>query len=693
MPKKPLAFCVSWHCIMKKQGWLRTTLMIDRIVPAGKLREVDTTTKDKHMCGICGVYQYGSGEPVSEHLLYEMLHIIRHRGPDDDGVYLDKNLALGMRRLSIIDLASGKQPICNEDGSVVVVFNGEIYNYRELTEELRQRGHTFATASDTEVIVHLYEEFGEDCVHKLRGMFAFALWDVRRRRLFLARDRLGIKPLYYTQVGERLVFGSEIKAILQHSEVQARLDLEGLSNFLSFKYVPAPQTMFAGIFALPPGHVLACDRHGITVRSYWDLSFAQMAPDSQNGQGSEEDYAEQLETLLRESVNLHLMSDVPFGAFLSGGVDSSTIVALMSQFLNEPVKTFSVGFEGDAEAYSELPYARLVAEQYETDHHEIFIRPHDLIDLTEKVIWHLDQPIADQASLANYMVAELASRHVKMVLTGEGGDELFAGYARYAGEQLSLLFRSIPGPFRSLALAASAHIPGLRRPKIALYALCQTDEVTRLTNWFPLFNREMKAALLSDGFKGMLNGASADRVFAEQLARTDAIDPLSRMLYVDTKLWLPDDLLARGDKTSMAVSVEARVPLLDHKLVEFAASLPPHLKLRRLTRKYLLKKVSRAWLPSRIIDRKKEGFPMPVSVWFRKEAHAWVRDILSSTAIQRRGLFNPNYVEKLLCEHEAGFADHGSLLWGLLSVELWHQRFIDSQLPAVQAVSSVITVD
>jgi asparagine synthase (glutamine-hydrolysing) len=412
----------------------------------------------------------------------------------------------------------------------------------------------------------------------------------------------------------------------------------------------------------------------VTVRSYWDLSFAN----EQHTLESEEVYAERLEELLRESVRLHLMSDVPFGAFLSGGIDSSTIVALMSQFLDKPVKTFSVGFDGDGAAFSELPYARLVAQRYQTDHHELFIGPQDFTDLAEKIVWQLDQPIADQAALANYMVAVLASRHVKMVLTGEGGDELFAGYARYAGERLYPIFRNVPQPAKSLALSVSRHLPGLRRPKLALYALCQPDEVTRMTNWFPLFNPEMKAALLSDDLKGRLNGVAVDHVFARQLARTDAADSLNRMLYVDTKLWLPDDLLARGDKTSMATSVEARVPLLDHKVVEFAAALPPHLKVRRLTRKYLLKKVSRAWLPAQVIDRKKQGFPMPVSVWFRNEARPFVRDILSPAAIRRRGLFNPRYVETLLNEHDTGLNDHESLVWSLLNVELWYRVFIDS---------------
>jgi asparagine synthase (glutamine-hydrolysing) len=627
------------------------------------------------MCGITGVYHPG-GEPIQAQTVLAMTSTIRHRGPDDEGIYLDNEIGLGMRRLSIIDLSGGKQPIANEDGSIVVVFNGEIYNYRELRELLRQYGHTFATASDTEVIVHLYENFGMHCVQQLRGMFAFAIWDARRRQLFLARDRLGIKPLYYTRLGNCLIFGSEIKALLQHPSVRARLNVQGLSSFISLKYVPAPETMFAGIHALPPGHTLVTDARGITIKRYWDLSFTG----TQAAKRGEASYAEELESLLKESVRMHLVSDVSFGAFLSGGLDSSTIVALMSQFLQQPVKTFSVGFDGDGATYSELPYVRMVAHQYHTEHHEVIMRAQNVVDLSEKVIWHLDQPIADDACVANYMVAELASHHVKMVLTGEGGDELFAGYARYMGERFSPLFRYITPPARSLLLAAAGRIPGLRRPKVALYALCQQDEVRRFTNWFPLFNHEMKAALLTDELKTSLNGTSADHIFAEHLSGTDATDQLNRMLYLDTKLWLPDDLLARGDKMSMAASVEARVPLLDHKLVEFAASVPPHLKIRRLTRKYLLKKVSRNWLPAGIADRKKKGFPIPFSVWFRKEARSFVRDILAPAAVRRRGLFNPASVENLLNQHETGFADHGSLLWSLLSVELWHRVFIDSQI-------------
>lgn len=628
------------------------------------------------MCGICGIYEFKTHRPVDQQFLGDMLQVLHHRGPDDAGVFFDRDLAIGMRRLSIIDLDGGKQPIGNEDGSVVTVFNGEIYNFQSVRKELESRGHRLATASDTEVIVHLYEDFDEECVQHLRGMFGFAVWDSRRRRLLLARDRLGIKPLYYTQAGGRLIFGSEIKAILQHPSVQVFLNREALNNFLSLKYVPAPQTMFEGIHALPPGCLLTCDGNGVKVRRYWDLSFSN----DRNGDIPEEAYAEQLEVLLRECVKLHLISDVPFGAFLSGGLDSSTIVALMSQILSEPVKTYSVGFEGHGESFSELPYARAVADKFKTDHHEVFIRSTDLTRLAEKVIWHLDQPLAEHATLANYMVAELASRDVKMVLTGEGGDELFAGYARYSGERLSPFFQRIPKAAKSLALAASSHLPGLRRQKLALYALSQTDEVTRLVNWFPLFNSEMKHAVLSEELKDSLSAYDADYVFGQHLACTDAREPLNRMLYVDTKLWLPDLLLAREDKMSMAVSLEARVPLLDHKLVEFAASLPQNLKVKGLARKYLLKKVSSRWLPQEIIHRKKQGFPMPSSLWLRGEARSFVRDVLSSMAVRRRGLFNPLLVEKLMQEHESGFADHGSLLWGLMNVELWQRVFMDSQV-------------
>lgn len=625
------------------------------------------------MCGIAGIYNYGTHAPVEAATIDRMLAAIFHRGPDDSGAFFDGDFAMGMRRLSIIDLGGGRQPIFNEDRTLALVFNGEIYNYRELAAQLEQRGHLLATHSDTEVIVHLYEEYGDDCVTHLRGMFGFALWDSRQRRVLLARDHLGVKPLYYHADHQRLIFGSEIKALLHAPDIHIAPNLEGIGHFLSLRYVPAPMTAFDGILALPPGHILTCEASGIHVRRYWDIDYSRQGERGRH----EESYAEELDALLHESVRLQLMSDVPFGAFLSGGVDSSTIVALMSKYVSEPVRTFSVGFAGDGEEMNELPYARMVAEQYQTDHHEILITAQDMMELSERIVYHLDQPIGDHATIANYMVADLASRHVKMVLTGEGGDELFAGYARYAGEKFAPAFQRIPAFARDAALAVGGRLPGMRRAKIALFALNQTDELERMTNWFPLFNRDQKAQLLSDGFRRQLVDLNSESIFASQLANTNATDQLSRMLYVDTKLWLPDDLLARGDKTSMAASLEGRVPLLDHRLVEFAARVPSGLKVKGLTRKYLLKKVAANYLPPEIINRKKQGFPLPYAHWFRKEARDFMGDLLAPATLRQRGLFDAGYVSRLVSEHDTGFADHSVLLWGLLNVELWHRAFID----------------
>lgn len=630
------------------------------------------------MCGICGVYDFQRGAPVDPGLIARMTDVIQHRGPDDDGAFFDCGAALGFRRLSIIDPAGGHQPMLNEDGAVALTFNGEIYNFQELRAALRSRGHRFRTQADTEVVVHLYEDRGDDCLDDLRGMFALALWDAAGRRLLLARDRLGIKPLYYTVQDGQLIFASEIKAILQHPAVAPRLDMQGLSDFLSLKFVPGPRTMFAGISALPPGHLLTCDGDGPRVRQYWDVSFAgERGPHL-----SEADYVEELGALLREAIRMHLVSDVPFGAFLSGGLDSSTVVALMSEFLDQPVKTFSVAYEGSGAAFSEAEYARAVARHYGTEHREVILTAEEFVAQAERVIWHLDQPIADEASVANFTVAELAARHVKMVLTGEGGDELFAGYARYSGERFAPLLRHLPAAASGLAVDAAGRLPGLRGPKLALNALVRREEADRLANWFPLFRPGWKARLLRPELSAEIPSLDASPVVGAQLAQTDARLPVNRMLYVDTKLWLVDDLLARGDKTSMAASIEARVPLLDHKLVEFAARLPVDLKIHRMTRKYLLRRVAAPLLPPEVVQRRKRGFAIPTSVWFREEAREWVRDLLAPMTLHRRGLFRPAFVQRLLDEHERGFADHGQLIWGLLAVELWHRQFLDGGGPA-----------
>ncbi len=629
------------------------------------------------MCGIAGILQLDRSRAAPAGVLEEMLRAIVHRGPDEDGRLVDDELAMGMRRLSIIDLQDGQQPIFDEQRRFGVVFNGEIYNYRELRTELEQRGHVFRTRSDTEVIVHLFEEHGSQCVDFLRGMFGLAVWDNQTRSLFLARDRLGIKPLYYTLQGDTLIFGSEIKAVLRHPGVTAQLDHRALGQYLSLKYVPAPRTMFEGILSLPPGHTLHARDGQCHIERYWNVSYATEGDDRSEDQRSEDDCRQQLADLLRESVGLRLRSDVPFGAFLSGGVDSSTIVALMAEQMSEPVKTFSVGFDGGGEA-DELPYARQVAERFGCEHHTLVVTASDFLRDAEDVLWHLDQPIADQATVATHMVAKLARRHVKMVLTGEGGDELFAGYARYQGEQFAKWFRPLPSWARRGLRRVSRQLPGLRRAKIALNALTIRDEAERMANWFPMFTDETRAQVLRPEHH-LSAGDTAD-VFAEHLKDCDAVSSLDRMLYVDSKLWLADYLLLRGDKLTMANSLEARVPLLDHRLVEFAAGLPEHYKLRGKTRKYLLKQVAAELIPDDIIHRKKQGFPIPIERWLRAEARPLMRDLLDSATFRDRGLFETAAVETLMGRHESSYADHSTELWGLMSLEMWLRKFVDHPL-------------
>lgn len=622
------------------------------------------------MCGIAGILTYDRGKQASTEILDLMLDSLVHRGPDDDGRLVDHELAMGMRRLSIIDLVEGKQPIFDCSGRYAIVFNGEIYNYRELRKDLEQRGHELSTHGDTEVIIHLFEELGPECVHQLRGMFGFAIWNSEDRELFLVRDRLGIKPIYYTDTGDSLVFASEIKALLRHPRVDARLDYRGLSLYLSLKYVPAPDTMFAGIRSLEPGHFLHARNGRTKTGRYWDVSFAKNRPLK-----SEDEYCRELLSLLRESVELRLRSDVPFGAFLSGGLDSSLVVALMAEAMDEPVKTFSVGFSGAA-GQDELPYARQVAARFGCDHHDFEITANDFLVHAETVLWHMDQPISDHATVATYMLARLAGRHVKMVLTGEGGDELFAGYARYRGERLASLGRAIPAPVGQLLRSAVRRLPGLRRAKIAADALTIRDEATRFANWFPMFSDDMKAELLTGPMSALRAGAAS--VFRECLGQSDAVEPLDRMLYVDSKLWLADFLLLRGDKLTMANSLEARVPLLDHKLVEFAAALPTSMKLHGGTGKYLLRKVAANLLPASIIHRKKQGFPIPLDRWLRNEARELVHDMLRPEGIAQRGLFDPAYVRKLVSNHESGRFNYSKEIWGLVSFEMWMRKFVDA---------------
>ena len=626
------------------------------------------------MCGIVGKYSLKQ-IPVSNDLLHDMCDVIVHRGPDDEGYYINGNIGLGMRRLSILDLQTGNQPIHNESKDIWIVYNGETYNCPELRAELERKGHKFYTRSDTEVIVHCYEEYGDECVSKLNGMFAFAIWDSRRRRLLLARDRLGIKPLFYTVSDGSLLFASEIKSILQDRTVKREVNLHALHNFLSLNYIPHPDTIFKGIYKLPPGHTLTCDGEGrIKIREYWDVKFGQ-SPESADS------YAEELREKLKESVRLRLLSDVPLGVLLSGGIDSSSIAALMSSLVDEPIKTFSIGFE--EKSFNELEYARIVANMYGTDHHEMIVKP-NAVELLPKLVWHFDEPFADSSAIPTYLVSKMAREHVKVVLSGEGGDEVFAGYETYAAYRAAELYSRIPRLIRKKLIRPIVHsLPASTKKvsfdyKAKIFVDGDDFSPERRHYWWKLiFSEDAKKQLYS---QEMLSDNIFDDSFGEfakYFDRTDAVDMLNRILYVDTKVYLANDILVKSDRSSMANSLELRVPMLDHNVVEFAASIPPELKLNGFQKKYILKKAMEPLLPKKILYRKKKGFSIPASSWLRNELKEMVLDVLSPAQLKRTGFFNPEYVKELLNQHFHGVKDNSRPIWGLLTFMLWHRTFME----------------
>lgn len=625
------------------------------------------------MCGICGVCNALSKEPVSPALIEEMARRIRHRGPDDSGIYVDDYVGLGFTRLSIIDLHGGSQPMANETGDILVIFNGEIWNYQALRRELREKGHRFRTQSDTETIVHAYEEYGVDCVKRLHGMFAFAIWDGPRRRLFLARDRAGKKPLYYTLAQGDLVFASEIKALLCEQRVKRQVDLQALADFLSVRYVPGPATLFADIYKIQPGHWLLYEQGHVHQECYWDFAFNRI--DRQSEQHTPEMYIEGVRQHIQRAVEERMMADVPLGALLSGGVDSSIIVGTMSQVARQPVKTFAVGF--DVPAYSELPYARLVAEQFGTEHHELVVRCADLPRYWPLLTWHRDEPVSEPSDLGVYLVSRLARQHVKVVLSGEGGDELFAGYPKYVVDWLARYFHLLPSPLRArVILPLLERLPyHMRKLKMAAQALSQPAP-QRWVNWFGIFNGPLKEQILSPGTRACVD-EDASRIFRRWLAQHPQRDDLSSMLYLDTKIWLPDNLLMKGDKMTMAASLEARIPLLDYRLIEYAASIPSSIKIRPFRAKYLLKQAFADFLPEPILARKKMGFNVPTGTWFREGQRAFLTQLLLSERMRSRGILNDACVVRLLRDHLEGRTNYQAQLFILASLELWFRVFID----------------
>jgi asparagine synthase (glutamine-hydrolysing) len=622
------------------------------------------------MCGICGVFNAHSEEPVSGEMIERMIDSISHRGPDDSGAYLDGPVGLGFTRLSIIDLSGGHQPMSNETGDVWLVFNGEIWNYKELRKELIEKGHQFRTNSDTETIVHAYEEYGVDCVARLHGMFGFAIWDAPRKRLLLARDRAGKKPLYYTRVNGNVIFGSEIKSLLYHPDVKRQADPQALADFLSVRYVPGPATLFANVFKVLPGHWLLCEQNALREECYWDYTFSQTEP------RPIEEYIQGIRQHVRRAVEERMIADVPVGALLSGGVDSSIVTGTMSQVTNQPIQTFAVGF--DVEGYSELPYARLVADHFSTEHHELVVKCSDLSEYWPLLTWHRDEPVSEPSDLGVYLVSKLAREYVKVVLSGEGGDELFAGYPKYVVDWMARYYHVLPTPVRNKIITPILDkLPySMRKLKTAARNLSQPVP-QRWMSWFGIFNGQLKENILSDSVKATIDTDSS-RVFRGWLEKNPQRDNLSSMLYLDTKIWLPDNLLMKGDKMTMAASLEARMPLLDYQLTEYAASIPSSAKVKPFKAKYLFKRAYVDFLPDAILTRKKMGFNVPTGTWFREGQRNLITRLLLSERARDRGYLNDAYVASLLRDHLEGKTNYEAQLFILASLELWFRVFIDS---------------
>ena len=620
------------------------------------------------MCGIAGLI-HADHRPVDRERVAAMGARLQHRGPDDAGVYVKGAAGLAHQRLSILDLSpAGHQPMANEDGSIWIVFNGEIYNYQELRQSLGP-SHSLRSRTDTEVILHLYEDHGADCVSLLRGMFAFAIWDECTRRLVLARDRLGKKPLFYEVDGQGLAFASELKALLVGRRRPA-IDPVALHHYLTFQYVPAPLTIFQGIRKLPPGHVAIFEGGKVSESAYWSLSY-----DSKGPSRSDREYLDEFEARLTEAVKLRLVSDVPLGAFLSGGVDSSSVVAVMSRLSSEPVKTFSIGFK--ERQYNELPYARRVAELFGTDHHEFVVEP-SALEILPALVRVYDEPFADSSAIPTYYVSQLSRQFVTVVLNGDGGDELLAGYPRYRVEPVDRwTARHLgTGARERLLHALLPWLPrgaGLRGRLTRLLAPFSRTYLGRICYFSP----EEKAALYTEDFHASMGGHDSKSLLEEWFDEARATELLDRLLGVDSRSYLPDDLLVKVDRASMAHSLEARSPFLDHELVEFAASLPVSLKVRHGEAKYLLKATMRGTLPDEILDRPKMGFGVPIDRWFRDDCREFVREILLAPRALQRGYFKAGVIERMLDDHQTGRVDYAYRLYALLMLELWHQEYVD----------------
>lgn len=636
------------------------------------------------MCGICGKLNFEKGASVKPGLIRAMMDTIRHRGPDDDGLHIASEVGLGFVRLSIIDLSSGHQPLANEDGTVWIVFNGEIYNYRELRSFLLSKGHVFKTHSDTEVIVHLYEEFGPDCVQKLRGMFAFAIWDENTKTLFVARDRVGIKPLYYALTDNSIVFASEIKAILADPAVGRDLAPEIIDRFLTFLYVPGEETLLKGIRKLAPGHYLLVKNGKPEIRQYWDLQFSKPSHCLSLDEAERE-----LTNLLAEAVELHMVADVPVGVLLSGGVDSTAVLSFAREKTDKEISTYTVGFS-DAGVADERPFAKLASETFGTQHHDMTITAADFADFLPQYIWHMEEPVCEPPAVAMYYVSKLAKNYVKVLLSGEGGDEAFAGYSNYRNILWLERFKHV---MPALNGAVSRGLGGswMHDSRLAKYAPLVNAKFpdyyySRTSNPYRYSGNGL-AALYSADFERSIDREYAAEPVQKLFSKVKEQGILDQMLYIDTKTWLPDDLLIKADKMTMANSLELRVPLLDHRVLEFAASLPAHYKVKGFSLKYILKRALAKRVPQAILKRKKVGFPVPYESWMRADLKGWLSGILLDRETSARGYFRQSTVEKLLAEN-AGSGRYSKELFSLAVLELWHRQFLGDERPSTPGVDS-----
>jgi len=625
------------------------------------------------MCGIAGFVESSDVRtPLSKEAAYALAHdmcaAIRHRGPDDEGILVEPGMAIGMRRLSIIDVSTGHQPIHNEDGNVSIVFNGEIYNFQALRRELESAGHRFYTATDTEVIVHAYEQWGTEAIAKLRGMFGLALWDRRTRTMVVARDRVGIKPLHFASVGGRLYFGSEIKSLLCAPDLPRDLNPDALDHYLSFLYAPRDASFFTHIRKLPQGHLLTWRDGRLTIAPYWRPGTGETF------RGTEADAVDELKRVLMDAVRLHLISDVPLGAFLSGGIDSSLVVALMSRVSGARVKTFSIGF--DQPQYDELRFARQVAEQYDTDHHEDVVTP-DGIAILDTLVSHFDEPFGDPSAIPTWYVSQLAAKHVTVTLSGDGGDELFGGYDRYVQDpRVAAIDRYAPPAIRRVAGLVSSRLPHGAKGKRFLSHLAATER-GRYVDAVGFFNADDKGGLYSDNLRARLSEVNPERRVMTIFDRYATLPWASQMMRFDIETYLPEDILTKVDRTSMAHSIESRVPLLDNDVIDFALTLPAAMKIKRGRRKHVLKDVAAQFLPAGLIDRPKQGFGVPLDVWFRGSLRELFADTLLSSRALQRGYFDPAFVRRVVHEHVSGTRDHAFRLWQLVVLERWHQQYVD----------------